>query len=111
MDLTVQGRNNIQIGGNIVNQKLCDAITGAVPCLLDKCFRFFTASAPGKQSNDEDKDCLLYTSRLYCGGTAIYYLDNNRHLYAYGENTYGQMPNVDSQREFVAPERIYASVK
>lgn len=50
-------------------------------------------------------------TRLYCGGTAIYYLDNNRHLYAYGENTYGQMPNVDSQREFVAPERIYASVK
>lgn len=52
-------------------------------------------------------------SAFYGMGASKFYLDARKHLYTYGDNTYGQMPTVETSNKggFVMPTRIYANVK
>lgn len=51
-------------------------------------------------------------SVFYGSGSTRFYIDKNRHLYTYGNNSYGQMPNVTQTDEAVlSPVRLYLNIK
>lgn len=51
-------------------------------------------------------------SVFYGSGSTRFYIDKNRHLYTYGSNSYGQMPNVAQTNDAVlSPVRLYLNIK
>lgn len=49
---------------------------------------------------------------FYGNGSTRFYIDKSRHLYTYGDNSYGQMPDVtQTDKAVLSPVRLYLNVK
>lgn len=49
---------------------------------------------------------------FYGTGSARFFIDKNRRLYTYGDNTYAQMPDVSqSDKAILSPIRLYLNIK
>ncbi len=51
-------------------------------------------------------------SVFYGSGSTRFFIDKNRHLYTYGDNTYCQMPDVaQTDKAILSPVRLYLNIK
>lgn len=68
-----------------------------------------------KDSKVNTPSLVLLESKVsvfYGGGSTRFFIDKNRHLYTYGDNTYCQMPDVSqTNKAILSPVRLYLNIK